>query len=270
MTQHLIPHHSSPFDSIKQGEHGHDSWSARDLQTLLGYSEWRNFEETIKRAMISCQVAGQAVADHFVETTKMIEMAKGAHRPVKDYHLTRFACYSIAMNGDVEKPSIAQAQTYFAVKTREAELAQEAVRPNIHRLSDAMKPRALENLHRVPEGYFSVLSELFRHLYNLEAIMDQALDGEAILEESVGLHWSRYAREELEIPDQERIKYLHLRPNGRAVWAWAYPNTYLTAFTKWLWGEYFPTHFPTYQYRRAQFLARHRTLPARQRKKSLR
>ena len=121
--------------------------------------------------MISCQVAGQAVSDHVVETTKLIELAKGARRPVKDYRLTRFACHSIAMNGDVEKPSIAQAQTYFAVKTREAELAEASARPNIHRLSEAMKLRALENLHRVPEGYFSVMGELFRDLYNLEAIL---------------------------------------------------------------------------------------------------
>jgi len=114
-----------------------------------------------------------------------------------------------------------------------------------------------------------VLSELFRHLYNLEAILDQALHGEAILEESVGLHWSRYAREVLEIPDQARIKYLHLCPNGRPVWAWAYPNTYLTAFTKWLWGEYFPKHFPTYHYHREHYLARHRSLSAQRRKKTL-
>ena len=125
-------------------------------------------------------------------------------------------------------------------------------------LSNLLSEGALENLHRVPEGYFSVMGELFRHLYNLEAIMDKALDGEAILEESVGLHWSKYAREELEIPDQERIKYPHLCPNGRAVWAWAYPNTYLTAFTKWLYGEYFPKHFPDYQYYRVQYAALHR------------
>ena len=199
----------------------------------------------------------------------MVSLGSGSQRSIKDYHLTRYACYLVAMNGDPHKTAVAQAQAYFSLKTREAELAQEASRPNIHRLSDAMKPRALENLHRVPEGCFSVLGELFRHLYNLEA-MDQVLDGEAILEESVGLHWSRYAREELDIPDQERIKYLHLCPNGRAVWAWAYPNSYLTSFTKWLWGQYFPTHFPTYQYHRAQFMARHRMLPARQRKKSRR
>jgi len=140
----------------------------------------------------------------------------------------------------------------------------------MHRLSDAMKPRALEHLYRVPEGYFSVLGELFRHLYNLAAIMDQAMDGEAILEESVGLRWSRYAREVLGVPDQERIKYPHLCPNGRTVWAWAYPNTYLTAFTKWLWGEYFPTHFPIYHYHRAQYLARHRSFSAQRRKQYLR
>jgi BRO family protein len=270
MTQHLIPHHSSPFDSIKQVEHGHEYWSACNLQTLMGYTEWRKFADAIDRARLSCQNSGHAPADHFVRAAKMVSLGSGSQREVTDYHLTRYACYLVAMNSDPRKAEVSQAQTYFAVKTREAELAQEFLRPNIHRLSDAMKPRALENLHRVPEGYFSVLSELFRHLYNLEAIMDQALDGEAILEESVGWHWSRCAREELEIPDQERIKYLHLCPNGRTVWAWAYPNIYLTAFTKWLWGEYFPTHFPTYQYHRAQFVARYHTLPAQRRKKSLR
>src|SRR5712691_3561865 len=258
MTQYLIPSHPSPFDSIKRVEQGRDYWSARDLQALMGYSEWRKFGEAIERARLACQNSGQAPADHFVRAAKMVSLGSGSQREVMDYHLTRYACYLVAMNSDPRKAEVSQAQTYFAVKTREAELAQATAHPDIHRLSDAMKPRALENLHRVPEGYFSVLGELFRHLYNLEAILDQALDGEAILEESVGLHWSRYAREVLEIPDQERIKYLHLCPNRRTVWAWAYPNTYLTTFMKWLWGEYFPTHFPDYQYYRAQFAALHR------------
>jgi len=269
--QHLIPqpmHPTSPFDSIKQVEDGREYWSARTMQALMGYTEWRKFADAIDRAMIACQNSGQAASDHFVGAAMMIETGKGAKRLVEDYHLTRYACYLVAMNSDPRKPEVSQAQTYFAVKTREAEVAQEATHPNLHQLSQAMKPRGLENLHRVPDGYFSVMGELFRHLYNLEAIMDQALDGDAILEASVGLHWSRYARDVLEVPDCERIKYPHLCPNGQTVWAWAYPNAYLTTFVKWLYGEYFPNHFPDYQYRRTQYSARYgMSRPARHRKR---
>ena|SRR5947209_12895862 len=95
----------------------------------------------------------------------MVLLGSGSQREVTDYHLTRYGCYLVAMNSDPRKAEVSQAQTYFAVKTREAEMAQEGSRPNIHKLSDAMKPRALENLHRVPEGYFSVMGELFRHLF---------------------------------------------------------------------------------------------------------
>ena len=272
MTQHhLIPqpmHPTSPFDSIKQVEDGRDSWSARTLQALMGYTEWRKFADAIDRAMLACQNSGQAASDHFVRAAIMIETGKGAKRQVEDYHLTRYACYLVAMNSDPRKTEVSQAQTYFAVKTREAEVAQATAHSNIHQLSQAMKSRGLENLHRVPDGYFSVMGELFMHLYNLEAIMDQALDGEAILEGSVGLHWSKYAREVLGVPDHERLKYPHLCPTGRTVWAWAYPHTYMTSFMKWLYGEYFPKHFPDYQYRRALHTARYGTLrTARQRKR---
>ncbi len=94
---------------------------------LLGYERWENFDKAISRAMDSCEVSGIEVSDHFREVTKMIETGKSAHRPVKDYMLTRYACYLTAQNGDPKKEEIAFAQSYFAVQTRKQELIEERI-----------------------------------------------------------------------------------------------------------------------------------------------
>ena len=91
-------------DFIHISENGEiEFWYAMELQTLLGYSRWENFELVIKKAMISCENAGGNVNDHFRGITKMIKLAKNAERGVKEYVLTRYACYLIAQNGDVER-----------------------------------------------------------------------------------------------------------------------------------------------------------------------
>jgi len=117
--------HSSPFDTIRQlDETGREFWSARDLQGPLGYVKWERFEETIERAIIACQNSGYNSADHFPGAGKMVGIGSGVAREVNDYKLTRYASYLTAMNGDPRKPEIAAAQTYFAIKTREAEMAE--------------------------------------------------------------------------------------------------------------------------------------------------
>jgi DNA-damage-inducible protein D len=111
------------FEEIKHTtEDGSEFWYARDLQTVLDYSEWRNFENVIEKAKIACKNSSNIVSDHFVDVNKMIALAKTAERDVQDYRLSRYACYLIVMNGDPRKEVIAVGQTYFAVKTRQQEL----------------------------------------------------------------------------------------------------------------------------------------------------
>lgn len=115
------------FEGFRQiNEHGAEYWSARALQALLGYSQWRRFEQAIERAMASCRESGNPPEYHFAGAGKPITGGKGAVQIVEDYHLSRFACYLIAQNGDPRKPEIAQAQKYFAVQTRRQELGDQA------------------------------------------------------------------------------------------------------------------------------------------------
>lgn len=122
------------FESLKRtNEHGAEYWSARDLQRLLGYSNWRRFEESIHRAMTSCKRSGNPPEHHFDPSVKMIRLGKGGAREVPDFQLSRFACYLIAQNGDPRKPEIALAQKYFAIQVRRQELS-DAVANDLTRL----------------------------------------------------------------------------------------------------------------------------------------
>ena len=118
------------FKQFEQAAHefkGIECWSARELQLILAYSEWRNFLTVIDKAKESCKNAGETINYHFVDVNKVIEAGKGAQHEIEDVALTRYACYLIAQNGDSRKEQIAFAQNYFAVQTRRAEIVEKRI-----------------------------------------------------------------------------------------------------------------------------------------------
>lgn len=132
----LIRRLHKTFEDYVHVQEGVEFWFARDLQNLLGYSEWRNFLKVIEKARESCKNANNPILDHFVDANKSIPVPKGGEREIEDILLTRYACYLIAQNGDPRKEEIAFAQSYFAVQTRKQEIIEDHIR-----LAERLKAR---------------------------------------------------------------------------------------------------------------------------------
>ena len=153
MKKELVQTLTDTFEGhAQQTETGVEYWLARDIQHLLGYTEWRNFALVISKAQTACELSGHLPPDHFVDVNKTIGMPKGASKDVPDIMLTRYACYLIAQNGDPRKPEIAFAQTYFAVQTRKAELIEQ-------RMLDAERIHARKKLTETEKELSQVIYE---------------------------------------------------------------------------------------------------------------
>ncbi len=141
MTSEITTYNEQIFEDIKHiNDDGQEYWLARELQTVLDYTQWRRFSDTIERAKLACKNSGFAIDDHFADVGKMVDIGSGAEREVDDVMLSRYACYLIVMNGDPRKEVIALGQSYFAVKTRQQELID-----NYEELTEDQKRLAIRN-----------------------------------------------------------------------------------------------------------------------------
>lgn len=152
MKKELVMELLQKFEQAAYEYQGVECWSARELQKVFNYTDWRNFLKAIDKAKKSCETAGETVSNHFVGFNKMIDLAKGAQREIDDIALTRYACYLIAQNGDASKNEIAFAQTYFAVQTRKQEIIEQ-------RLLDIARVTAREKLSKSEKKLSGIIYE---------------------------------------------------------------------------------------------------------------
>ncbi|MGL4411695.1 MAG: DNA damage-inducible protein D [Bacteroidales bacterium] len=152
------------FESIKQvDENGNEFWSARELCKALEYTDYRNFTNVINKAKDSCKNSKQIVLDHFVDINEMVKLGSGASRTVDSIKLSRYACYLTVQNADPSKVIVAQAQTYFAIQTRMAEVQQ---------------MEAYNNLSTEEEKRLFLRDELARH----NSMLADAAKGAGVIE----------------------------------------------------------------------------------------
>lgn len=153
MKQDYIKQLFEQFESACYDFEGIECWSARELQSILGYTKWDNFKNVVDKAKKSCEQAGEDIKNHFADIGKMVEIGSGVEKEIPDIALTRYACYLVAQNGDAtSKTEIAFAQTYFAVQTRRQEIIEQ-------RLLDVARVTAREKLSKSEKKLSGIIFE---------------------------------------------------------------------------------------------------------------
>lgn len=239
----------SPFEKIKHVDEQGEYWLAREMQVLMGYTEWRKFKDAIERAEISCKNASHATSDHFVRAAKMVKLGSGSKRKVEDYRFSRYACYLVAMNSDPHKEEVSGAQTYFAVQTYYAENVQAGVVPSNKPLINSLwvdRMTLFNRYTKIPTNMFCIFEEISMPFFKIEQ-RGYELPGKAVPDSSVGRRWCDYAREVLHL-DMSLVKeYPHHYPDHRGtINANIYPIAWQGLFTVWFRTIYIPIHLPVY------------------------
>ncbi|RCJ24046.1 hypothetical protein A6770_28790 [Nostoc minutum NIES-26] len=186
----------SPFDQIKHiDSDGQEYWLARELMPVLGYQQWRRLEDAVTRAIAACKNIGVECENHFLP----LPAKSTGGRPRDDFRLSRYGCYLTAMNGDSRKPEIAAAQNYFAVKTREAELAPQ---------NSELLTQLLERL----EQQNAVIEEQGKAIADLQAQIQNLLPPSA---DFIPPGWDAEVWQKLPSQDKRHFRFLYRRRNFR-------------------------------------------------------
>lgn len=248
----------SPFDAIRnvdQDERGEfEWWSAREAIPYLGYANWQNMQNIIRKAKAACRNRGCQVADHFIDTSKM--RLQGGPRQ-QDVHLSRFGMYLLAMNGDPEKREIAAAQSYFVEQTRRAEtqlppMSEQPqpviLRPWSERLNKSIMEHRRYIVQRLPKGAFSVYTGTIPDILTLEDVLLEHLlpllqsDGP---DNSIGQRYPKFRKDKPWI-GQVLAAPLYMPSQENEVTVYVYLASEWPHFREWLESTYFPENLPEY------------------------
>lgn len=192
MKKELISQLHREFESVAQYDTNIEFWFARDLQKLLGYSEWRNFLLVIDKAKSACVNSKHKANYHFVDVNKMIPVGNGGQREVDDIKLTRYASYLIAQNGDPRKNEIAFAQTYFALQTRKQEIIEQ-------RMAEVERLQVREKLSHSEKNLSGILFE--RGIDNQGFARIRSKGDQALF----GGHTTQQMKKKLKVPENRPL-----------------------------------------------------------------
>lgn len=184
MEDKIIKYDYKAFENIKHiDEEGNEYWEARELCKILTYNKWQKFLNVINKAKEACKNSGNNTDDHFTQLGKMVNLGSTASRIIKDYKLSRYACYLIVQNSDSNKEAIALGQTYFAVQTRKQEIIEneysgftEIERRLYHRESTKKKNKNLNEIAKKVgvKNFDKFHNAGYKGLYNGETADDIA------------------------------------------------------------------------------------------------
>lgn len=84
------------FNSLAIEYEGLEFWSARELSSVMGYAQWRNFQSIIEKAKESAKSTGESISDHFSDVSKIVTLGSGSQRQLDDVMLPHYACHLVA------------------------------------------------------------------------------------------------------------------------------------------------------------------------------